>query len=160
MHEYGIRILIRKIQLIGAQYNRALQPIYSYYRDHYFRIFFECTKSKTEVDTIIDQHGMHEDVGPMWLGSLWNQGLAADMVKINQIDKLEKFLKIIASESKIDSVGYHDVHYVCEELKTVRVPSQEKIMTKIKSSPTHFCPTGIRTNQSRTEIKKIIQQLV
>ena len=30
MHETGLRILIRKIQLVGAQYEKALNPIFSY----------------------------------------------------------------------------------------------------------------------------------
>ena len=50
MHETGLRILIRKIQLIGIQYEKALIPLFSYYKDHYFRIFFRCVKSKKECD--------------------------------------------------------------------------------------------------------------
>ena len=56
MHEVGLRILIRKIQLIGAQHDKALIPIYSYFKDHYNRIFFKCIKGKLEVDKLIDQH--------------------------------------------------------------------------------------------------------
>lgn len=56
MHEIGLKILIRKIQLIGAQFDKALIPIFSYYKDHYFRIFFEISKSKTKADEILKQH--------------------------------------------------------------------------------------------------------
>jgi len=38
-HEIGIRILTRKIQLVAAQYDKALVPIFSYSKDHYFRVF-------------------------------------------------------------------------------------------------------------------------
>jgi len=34
MHETGLRILIRKIQLIGMQYDKALFPVFSYFKDH------------------------------------------------------------------------------------------------------------------------------
>ena len=56
MHEVGIRILARKIQLIGAQYDKALKPIFSHATEHYYRIYFECTKGKQAVDNILSQH--------------------------------------------------------------------------------------------------------
>jgi tRNA (guanine26-N2/guanine27-N2)-dimethyltransferase len=55
-HEIGLRILIRKIQLIGTQYDKALTPIFSYFKDYYFRIFFRCTKAKKEVDNITNKY--------------------------------------------------------------------------------------------------------
>jgi tRNA (guanine26-N2/guanine27-N2)-dimethyltransferase len=58
MHEAGIRILARKAQLIAAQYDKALLPIYSFSEEHYFRIFFICKKGKKHVDEIIKQHKM------------------------------------------------------------------------------------------------------
>ena len=68
MHEIGLRILIRKIQLIGAQYDKALMPVFSYFKEHYFRVFLRCEKGKKDVDKVIEQHGMFENAGPMWLG--------------------------------------------------------------------------------------------
>ncbi|MGV8086005.1 MAG: tRNA (guanine(10)-N(2))-dimethyltransferase [Candidatus Woesearchaeota archaeon] len=56
MHETGVRILIRKIQMLGAQHDKALIPIYSYFKDYYFRIFFKCIKGKIVSDNILKQH--------------------------------------------------------------------------------------------------------
>ena len=56
MHETGIRILIRKVQLIGAQFEKALTPIFSFYADHYYRVFFKCEKGKKKADEIVKQH--------------------------------------------------------------------------------------------------------
>ncbi|NOZ81489.1 MAG: tRNA (guanine(10)-N(2))-dimethyltransferase [DPANN group archaeon] len=56
MHETGLRILIRKVQLIGAQYDKALSPLFSYSTDHYFRVFFINHKGKTKVDALFTQH--------------------------------------------------------------------------------------------------------
>lgn len=56
MHEIGLRILIRKIQLIGTQHEKALIPVYSYFKDHYFRIFFVCEKSKKKCDELLKKH--------------------------------------------------------------------------------------------------------
>ena len=39
-HETGLRILARKVQLIGAQFEKSLVPVFSYSKEHYMRIFF------------------------------------------------------------------------------------------------------------------------
>jgi len=161
MHEYGLRILIRKIQLIGAQYDKALKPVYSFYKDHYFRVFFICQKSKTEVDKLLELHGQQQDIGPMWLGSLWDHNLAVEISKTNKFSSLNRFVNTIAGESEIQSVGYHDIHYICEEQKCKTVPSQAKVLAKLTdAASTHFCPTGIRTTATRKELINLIQQLV
>lgn len=57
MHEVGLRILIRKVQLIGAQYDKTLTPIYSYAKDHYMRVFFLCKKQgKRGVADLLKKH--------------------------------------------------------------------------------------------------------
>jgi|TARA_B100001964_G_scaffold213143_1_gene249804 tRNA (guanine26-N2/guanine27-N2)-dimethyltransferase len=79
MHETGLRILIRKIQLVGMQYEKALVPIFSYFKEHYFRIFFQCVKGKKLCDEIAAKHGMFNGAGPLWLGSLWDSKLVNKM---------------------------------------------------------------------------------
>lgn len=56
MHELGLRILVRKVQMIGGQYDKALVPVFSYAKDHYYRIFFRCGKGKSKVDEILAKH--------------------------------------------------------------------------------------------------------
>ena len=55
-HEVAVRILIRKIQLVGAQYDKALTPIYAHSTQHYYRVYLRCEKGKMRVDEIIKQH--------------------------------------------------------------------------------------------------------
>lgn len=106
MHEAGMRILARKVQLIGTQYDKALYPVLSVSTDHYYRIFFKCAQSHTDVHNVLAQHKyMHicttcdefttstenqgtcavcnENVavaGPMWTGNLHDSKLAASTV--------------------------------------------------------------------------------
>ncbi len=56
-HETGLRILISKVQSAGAQYDKALIPIFSYSKEHYFRVFFECIKGKKKVDEAMKNYG-------------------------------------------------------------------------------------------------------
>lgn len=158
-HETGLRILIRKIQLIAAQYEKALTPILSYYNEHYFRIFFKCEKGKTKVDNIIKQHSLFKNAGPLWLGKLWDCRLINKMAKQTDL----KIIKTIKKECPINTIGFIDIHRFCKKYK-LKIPKTENIIKKIKTknykaSETHFSPTGIRTDIPEKKLKKIIQLL-
>ena len=56
MHEVGLRILIRKCQLVATQFEKALIPIVSYSKEHYFRVFFKVIKGKEACDRVILEH--------------------------------------------------------------------------------------------------------
>ena len=155
-HEVGLRILARKVQLIGAQYGKALMPIYSYALEHYMRIFFQCEKSKEKVDKIIAQHGMIGDAGPMWLGPLWS-GIAQKMAR-------DDLLAVIAAEAKIPVVGFYDIHALCKQLKTKSIPKTEELIKKIKAqrykvAKTHFSPVGLRTTMPEDKFRALLKKL-
>jgi len=178
MHETGLRILIRKAQLVGMQYEKALIPVFSYFKDHYFRIFFKCVKGKKECDKLVKEHGMLNEAGPLWLGSLFDSKLANKMynqllkkplnkktIKDKKIidnynyGELVKFLKIIKEESKIDVVGFYDMHNIVKKKKLKSIIKKEDLIKKIKkegfkASNSHFLGTGIRTD---IEFKKLIK---
>jgi len=158
MHETGLRILIRKIQMVGAQYDKALVPIFSYSKEHYMRVFLRNSKRKDKVDEVLKQHGQFNQAGPMWLGNLWNCELCDKMHKMSIKNKifskdkeLAKFLKMIKEESKINSVGFYDLNAVCEKNKIKTLQKKNSIIIKIKkmgysASETHFKGEGIRSN--------------
>jgi len=193
MHETGLRILIRKVQLIGMQYDKALLPLFSYFKDHYFRIFFQCSKGKKLCDEIAEKHGMINDAGPLWIGNLWDSRLSNKMyssllknynkkiIKNNIINnaqnnkvlekqsfsgrrkskvfssELLRFLKIIKEESKINSIGFYDIHDIVEKEKLKTIKKKEEIIKKIKkkgfkATNTHFSGTGIRSNISYSKL--------
>lgn len=157
MHEIGLRILIRKAQLIAAQYDKALVPIFSYAKDHYMRTFLKCEKGKTRVDKIIKQHGLFSDAGPMWLGNLWDKKLTNKISKNTDM----AILKTIAEESKIDVVGFYNIHKLCKKHKIKTIPKKSLIIKNIrkagyKASPTNFDAEGIRTNMPENRLTTIL----
>lgn len=106
MHETGIRILIRLVQLIGAMHEKALLPVFSYYKEHYIRTFFLCRTGAYRVDDILRKHKelfycgsccekkngegeialrcnncgkQMQKAGPLWTGSLFDRKLASEM---------------------------------------------------------------------------------
>jgi len=162
MHEIGLRILIRKVQLIGAQFDKALIPIFSYSKDHYLRVFFRAVKGKQEVDKIMKQHDYFNEAGPMWLGNLEDSKLAAKMSKKNDIEENQKFLNVISSESKVNVVGFYDIHAISKRNKTKQLPKIEDIIKKLKAkgnkaSRTHFSGTGIRSNAKLNQIVNLLR---
>ncbi len=159
MHEIGIRILIRKVQLMGAQFDKALVPIFSHSSDHYMRIYFGCEKGKKRVDDLLKKHGMFMEAGPMWLGNLWDSKLAGKMAKKSD----NVLLKIINEESKIDVIGFYDMHEFCKKYK-LRIPKKDELFDKIrkkryKVSATHFSKVGLRSNIKSEELVKIIKEI-
>ena len=176
MHEVGARILIRKVQLIGAQYDKALVPIFTHSSDHYFRVYFKCSKSKTGIDSIQKQHlfllhcskcrnfmisssnhglcckTQMKWSGPLWSGRLWDVNLVSKMLKNVDSSNSDAYrlIKSIAKESKINAVGFFDVHTLAKKYK-FDIPSHDVIISKIKSrgfkaAQSHFNMHGIRTN--------------
>ncbi len=104
MHETGTRILIRLAQLIGAMHEKALVPVFSYYKDHYIRAFFLCREGAGKADGLLKVHneiaycgrccekkisegkinlgcgncGMKMlKAGPLWAGKLFDNELAS-----------------------------------------------------------------------------------
>jgi tRNA (guanine26-N2/guanine27-N2)-dimethyltransferase len=122
-HEIGLRILIKKVQQIASQHDKALTPIFSYSKDHYFRIFFYCNKGKKKADEIMKKHGyiVHckkclfretantifndekcpfckskiDYAGKLWLGQLWDKKIVANMNKEAKKTNNKGLIKLI-----------------------------------------------------------------
>jgi tRNA (guanine26-N2/guanine27-N2)-dimethyltransferase len=157
MHETGLRILIRKVQLVGGQADKALIPIFSYSKDHYFRIFFKVLRGKSKVDELIKKHKMMLRSGPMWLGELFDKRLVALMKQNNQDKTNEKILDTIYKESRYNLPGFIHINKFAKKFKLKRVPKKEYLMNLIKEkgykvTPTHFSDLGIKTNMKESTL--------
>jgi tRNA (guanine26-N2/guanine27-N2)-dimethyltransferase len=172
MHEIGIRILIRKIQLIGAQYDKALVPIYVHYTRHYFRIYLQNVPGKKCVDELLKQHKSYDydketmslvfgsSVGPLYCGPLWNLKHAQAVASQTLSKEATKLAVIALAESRINQVGFTDLHAMAKHLK-IKVPSIAHVLDIIRQNKylgarTHFSPYGIRTTMPFTELKEKI----
>ena len=177
MHETGLRILIRKIQLVGAQYEKALVPVFSYSKDHYMRVFFLNERRKKATDVILKKHqylhycqrclgvsvdkentkiccGGHTSVaGPLWVGQLWDAGLAARMARANRAWRYgqpenQKFLDTIAAEAKAPAslLGFYPLNLVRKTLN--RIPKRkEDLLGKKGVWPTHFEGNAVKAER-------------
>jgi len=167
MHESGIRILIRKVQLIGAAFEKALVPVFSYTHQHYYRVFFKCEKGRIKADNILKQHKYllhnpktldrevsdqnlkkgYDYTGPLWVGQLWDPKLVSKMYKRHNISntELHNLITLINEECKIDAVGFWDLHKLAK--KTGKsIPKIESVLSK-DVTRTHFLGWGVRSKQ-------------
>ncbi|MBI4151208.1 tRNA (guanine(10)-N(2))-dimethyltransferase [Candidatus Woesearchaeota archaeon] len=185
MHEVGIRILIRKCQLIAMQHDRALMPIFVHSSDHYVRVYLHAEKSKEVIKTILDRHGfvhycnncfartssginvercacgtIMRAAGPLWLGQLWNHAVVKKMIT-KAPAHLKKFLHTIHEESHIPEIGFYDLHKLASALK-VPVPPTETILARLrkkgfKAAQTHFRAASVRTDAPLKVVKRILK---
>ncbi|MBI2573489.1 hypothetical protein HYV86_06505 [Candidatus Woesearchaeota archaeon] len=183
MHEIGLRILIRRIQLQGIQFDKALVPILSYHKDHYFRVYCEASKGKERCDELLKQHqyflwckkclsyktseynresclcgSSFEYAGPLWTGPLFDSKLLKSMCKENPFSEEQKFLDTLQEESTLGSVGFYNLHEISRLLK-INPPRIEHVLAKIKGVRTHCDPNGIKTKLSREDIFKVLEKL-
>ncbi len=154
MHETGLRILIRKCQLVAGQYEKALIPVLSYSVDHYMRIFFVCRKGKARVDAVLKEHGEFNECGPMWLGGLLDEKILENMER-------DEFLDLLYQESQISEIGFFDLHVLCKRL-SCEVPKFSKIEEELKKKGyktcrTHFSKYGLRTDANEEDILESIK---
>ncbi len=182
MHETGLRMLIRKVQEIGTQYDKALIAVLSYFRDHYFRIFFLCRKSRTECDKLAKDWGyliycprcgLHETVKDIFSEKLCACGGKRDWAgtvylgKIQEKELLEemkdRFLVKIASELEIPF--FYDIHRICKINKIAQLPKFERLIESIRkkgfdASLTHISPSGLKTDMELKELVETIKELI
>ena len=161
MHEIGIRILIRKIQLIGAQYEKALIPVLSYSKEHYYRISFKCEKGKQKCDEILKEHkflGYCKDcqnietftiekfrnkcdncsgnltiAGPVWTGQLGDYKLAKKMLQYADQES-SGLLEILKEEYKIPSVGFFSLDKMCKLKRKKQCPKVKDVLEKLRKN--------------------------
>ena len=163
--EIGLRILVRKVQMIGASYDKCVVPLLCYAKDHYAQSMFRVYSGKKKADEIIKQHqyiDWHAEkkkelqkYGPVWTGTLFDKKL------LKKIKDDDKFLNTLFEESKVDVVGFYDLTVLSSQLKQA-TPSVQAIIAKLrerghKVAITHFAPSSIRTTASITEIKRVMK---
>jgi tRNA (guanine26-N2/guanine27-N2)-dimethyltransferase len=180
MHETGLRILTRKVQLVSAQYDKIAVPVMSFYRDHYYRIFFAVRDGAGPADNALSQHGYvlycrkclwrrvsaensgkcencgskAEAGGPMWIGKLGDEKLVEKMMAKcsdeKAADKTTAFLRLLAGEYASSAVGFYDVHKVCKVHGIKDIPRKAALLERLRKKDRTACATHISGTGIRT----------
>lgn len=179
MHDIGLRILIRKVQMLAAQYDIPLVPVLSLATDHYYRIFFRRLPSASAVNSILSQHrwvtvdrttttvritGNSGDTGPLWTGPLHDPIFIQQLLDTARRIDAETFrecitvLETVLDECRIDTVGFIDLHAMAKRLG-VSPPRTSVVLEKLgdRACRTHITGTGIKTTCSPEEVEKLLR---
>jgi tRNA (guanine26-N2/guanine27-N2)-dimethyltransferase len=159
-YETGLRILIRKIQCIGMQYDKAAIPVYSYYYKHYMRVFFKIIYSKDLCDQLVKEHKymlycprclkaeysrynnssccghQMEYAGRLYSGFLWDLKITDSISdNISKREDMEKrdldIVKTIQKESRINSQSYYHIHEFNKKYRITHIKKRDEIMQAI-----------------------------
>ncbi|MBI3051307.1 tRNA (guanine(10)-N(2))-dimethyltransferase [Candidatus Woesearchaeota archaeon] len=184
MHETGLRILIRRVQLAGMQHEKALTPILSYHDQHYQRTVLSCRKGRIPAAAIYRQHGfitsclkcLHaeatalpkgncsecgskaEIAGPLWLGQTSDARLCLRMSKHGH----RELLTAIAAESKVKTPWIYNLNSLCRKSRIGKPPRIEAVIDRLrqaghKAARTHMDWEAIRTEATVKEIVEAIK---
>ena len=132
---------------------------------------------------------MFNNAGPLWTGNLWDDKLVNKMhsellkksienkktIKNNKTtinkkindnqnhNEILKFLKTIKEESKINTIGFYDIHDIAKKRKIKIISKKEDIIKKIrkkgyKAASTHFSGTGIRSDIAYNKLISLLKE--
>ncbi|HYD03963.1 MAG TPA: tRNA (guanine(10)-N(2))-dimethyltransferase, partial [Alphaproteobacteria bacterium] len=84
---------------------------------------------------------------------------AYDYMELSKFDK--RFLKTIVEESKLDFVGFHDIHLLCKH-HNIEITNFEKLIEGITSkgyrvSRVHSNPYGLKTDMPIKELMLLLK---
>ena len=118
----------------------------------------------------MEEHGLTEIIGPLWLGRIFEEEFSREMLK--KIDELSvnprnaKLIKRIFEWEleAIDIPFFYDLQEIARRLR-MSIPSINSVINSLKSrgykaSRTHFNPRGIKTNAKVRDIVILLKHMV
>tara|TARA_Y100000310_G_scaffold343433_1_gene451027 strand:- start:3790 stop:4347 length:558 start_codon:yes stop_codon:yes gene_type:complete len=183
-HELGLRILIRKVQLLGAQFGKSLVPILSYHKNHYYRVFFVSSSGKKQCDEILKLHqyflydpktverkisseniwegkkrSSYQVAGPLWAGELHDSKLLEKIVSMNLFESEKKFLETLKEESRHENVvGFIESHALSSK-RNIDTPRMQDLLSVEGTWKTQFSDSAVKTKLSVNELLKKLKHV-
>ncbi|MFN3383599.1 MAG: tRNA (guanine(10)-N(2))-dimethyltransferase [Archaeoglobaceae archaeon] len=183
-HEIGLRVLIGFIARTALRFDKAIYPLISWAREHYYRVHLRLKRSNSEATKTIEKLGYiafcrncfakkilnfgegvdlcdcenkMQIIGPLWLGELKDLEFVEKM--ISRADGKQKgFLLKIHDE--IDYPLAYNLPKICSAISR-SVPSTKEVVEKLRShgfkaSSAHHCGYCVKTD---ADLKTIVEIL-
>ncbi|RLG18921.1 hypothetical protein DRN75_00430 [Nanoarchaeota archaeon] len=160
--EMGIRILIKKVVEIGAQYGYALRPILSHATRHYFRVYFvkeskpyELVKNvgSIQFDNRSLKFGEGDLIGPLFLDKIQDASIVKKAFD-NSVGDAVRLLGTIYMEA--DAPNFYYTTDAVAKLMRIEEPKIDYVVSKVNGVRTHFDPKGFKTELNIDEITQRI----
>ncbi|MCA9477817.1 MAG: hypothetical protein KC535_01585 [Nanoarchaeota archaeon] len=171
-HEMGLRILARKVMLLGIHHNKVLKPVLSYHYKHYYRIIFECIKSKEQAAKLLDSLQAfvnydkvtadisvtkNPDESKTWCGPLY-EGELHDKEFLEKLLTNYKHKVIEKAKEELNVVGSYDTHQVSQK-NDLRLVPLDDIIRKLqeKKFEASRCATNLHAVKTTASFQKLIE---
>lgn len=186
--EVGMRMLIGKIAREATKYDKGIEVLISWAKEHYYRLhlkirrsvsfagkiyrkvgyLFHCPNcgrrkwtSMLEAESLACECGKaYTIIGPLWLGELHKKDFVSKMIEKADDERI-RFLKRILEELEIPF--YYDIHAISKSAG-ISPPSIEDFKKKMnelgyKFSRTRFSGTSFKTNAELEKIYRILNEM-
>ncbi len=186
--EVGIRMLAGKIAGEATKYDKAMEVLVSWAKEHYYRIHVTFRRSPKRAGGIYDKLGYlyycrkcmrrewramdgcsvercrcgerYTMMGPLWLGELKSRNFLEKVIGKSE-GKVKNMFTRIAGE--IDVPFYYDIHAFAKKM-SISSPSINRIIEELRAmgysaSRTAFSGTGFKTDADSSEIVSILRTL-
>jgi len=178
-HELGLRILIGYLAREAAKFERGIKPVLCFYADHYFRLHIQLLEGARYADQSLQTLGSigynenskerkfpatgeFEQIGPLWLGRLFDKELIARMDPHDFLQCKNRCIKYLQiwNEELDDLPYFYDVDEISSMLK-ISPPPLNEILEELrksgKASRTHFSPRGFKTDLTLKEVLERVE---
>uniref|UniRef100_A0A7C3RD05 tRNA (guanine(26)-N(2))-dimethyltransferase n=1 Tax=Archaeoglobus fulgidus TaxID=2234 RepID=A0A7C3RD05_ARCFL len=186
-HEVGLRVLIGFAVREATKYEKALFPLISWAKEHYYRVHFRVRKSTSFSAKVYGKMGYLaycssclrkkvlgigegderckcgkkvKIIGPLWLGELKNRDFVERVAEVAD-GKLKEFLNKILVEADVPTAYSLPA---LAKIHSLTLPPAGIVVEELKNlgyeaSKTHYCGFCIRTDADRDEIVKILESV-
>lgn len=166
MKEIGIRIILGFLCREAAKYDKAIEPMFCYVTDHYFRVYIRVINGVNRANSSIKNlktiksdslpfSRKSMDIGPLWMGKTLDDKIIKELTSILFSKKLGtknilwKMLDVLEEESH-GPAFFYNVDDISSILKC-SPPKTKTVFEKIKKQGfnvyhTHFSPVGFKTD--------------
>ncbi len=186
-HETGLRMLIGFAVREATKYEKALTPLVSWTKEHYYRVHFRVRKSTSQAGKVYEKMGyinfcskclrkeisaMGESrekcecggkfilLGPIWLGELKQKDFVEELYGKTD-GKLREFLGKLKEE--VEAATTYNLQQIASRVAE-RVPTTLGVVERLRemgyqASRTHYCGFCIRTDAEIDVLAEIIKDL-
>ncbi len=172
-HEVGLRILIGYLAREAAKLDKGIEPLLSFYADHYFRIYLRLRENAAAADHSLAQLGYltfdretlvrevsHEfspnAAGPLWTSPLTERTLLDNMTKFDSLQQPARCAKYLNTWRQELDVPYFYENNELSSFLHSSPPVLERLLDRVrqngKASRTHFSPSGFKTDLPLKEL--------
>ncbi|MEE9236375.1 MAG: tRNA (guanine(26)-N(2))-dimethyltransferase [Thermoplasmata archaeon] len=172
-HEVGLRILVGSIVRSAGRYDLAARPLLAFWREHYYKVFFEITSGARRSDEAVSHLGYAEyqprgirtmssdgQIGPLWTGPLCELALLESFKPQDYMPAVvNRYIEIWQEEAVAPPLLY-----TTDEVASVLhipAPPLHRVLETLReagfeASRTTFHPKGFKTSADWEELYRLL----